>query len=100
MEEKAAAQIAVMPQNRGAVAADISALSLLAALIQCEAGGESFEGQLAVGAVVMNRLRSGTYPATLQGVIYASGQFTPALNGNVNSVAERGSKASCMQAAQ
>ena len=96
---KAAQNDPAMIENRGAVAADISDAALLAALIQCEAGGESYEGQLAVGAVVINRLRSGAYPSTIQGVIYASGQFTPALNGKVDMVAARGPKASCQQAA-
>ena len=97
---KEAEEKAKMTENRGAVPADVSDLTLLAALIQCEAGGESYEGQLAVGAVVMNRLRSGAYPSSLQGVIYASGQFTPALNGKVAKVAANGPKASCFQAAQ
>ena len=97
---KAEAEKAKLTENRGAVTADISDATLLAALIQCEAGGETYEGQLAVGAVVINRLRSGAYPSTMQGVIYASGQFTPALNGKVNNVAAKGPKASCIQAAQ
>lgn len=102
-EEKAAAKAKAEKekrnQNRGAVAADVTDAQLLSALIQCEAGGENYEGQLAVGAVVVNRLRSGAYPSTMQGVIYASGQFTPALNGKVDSVALKGTKASCQQAA-
>lgn len=98
-EKKAAAEKLKLTQNRGAVPGNVSDLALLAALIQCEAGGESYEGQLAVGAVVMNRLRSGAYPNNLSGVIYASGQFTPALNGKVARVAEKGAKASCFQAA-
>ncbi len=98
--QKEAEEKAKMIENRGAVPADVSDLTLLAALIQCEAGGESYEGQLAVGAVVMNRLRTGAYPNSLQGVIYASGQFTPALNGKVARVAESGPKESCFQAAQ
>lgn len=74
---------------------------LLAALIQCEAGGESYEGQVAVGSVVMNRVRSGAYPNSIHGVIYASGQFTPALSGKVNRVYESGKiSSSCIQAAQ
>lgn len=74
---------------------------LLAALIQCEAGGESYEGQVAVGSVVMNRVRSGAYPNSIHGVIYASGQFTPALSGKVNRVYESGRiSSSCVQAAQ
>lgn len=87
--------------NYGAYTTDADSTLLLAALIQCEAGGESYEGQLAVGAVVMNRVRSGAYPDSIHGVIYASGQFTPALNGKVNTVYESGKiKSSCIQAAE
>lgn len=87
--------------NYGEYTTDADTTLLLAALIQCEAGGESYEGQLAVGAVVMNRVRSGAYPDTIHGVIYASGQFTPAQSGKVNRVYESGKiKESCIQAAQ
>ncbi len=72
-----------------------------AALIQCEAGNQPYEGKLAVGAVVMNRVRSGGYPNTIQGVIYASGQFTPASNGKVAKRLEVGRHPeSCIQAAR
>ena len=64
--------------QNGAMAASVDDVTLLAALIQCEAGSESYEGQLAVGAVVMNRVRSGAYPGSIYGVIYESGQVTPA----------------------
>lgn len=86
--------------QNGAMAASVDDVTLLAALIQCEAGSESYEGQLAVGAVVMNRVRSGAYPGSIYGVIYESGQFTPAGSGSVASVAANGPKASCVQAAQ
>lgn len=87
--------------NYGEYTTDADTTLLLAALIQCEAGGESYEGQLAVGAVVMNRVRSGAYPDTIHGVIYASGQFTPAMNGKVNRVYESGKiNSSCVQAAE
>jgi spore germination cell wall hydrolase CwlJ-like protein len=87
--------------NYGEYTTDADTTRLLAALIQCEAGGESYDGQLAVGAVVMNRVRSGAYPDSIHGVIYASGQFTPALNGKVNSVYENGKISdSCLRAAQ
>ena len=99
-ERKEAEEKAKLKQNRGAVPVGASDVELLAALIQCEAGGESYEGQLAVGAVVMNRVRSGAYPSTVSGVIYASGQFTPALNGKVAARVANGIKASCIQAAQ
>lgn len=87
--------------NYGEYTADADTTMLLAALIQCEAGGEGYEGQLAVGAVVMNRVRSGAYPDSIHGVIYASGQFTPALSGKVNRVYESGRiSESCITAAR
>ena len=48
----------------------------------------------------MNRVRSGAYPDTIFGVIYASGQFTPALNGKVAKVYAGNVSESCLQAAQ
>lgn len=80
---------------------DEDTLMLLAALIHCEAGGEPYEGQVAVGAVVMNRVRSSAYPDTIRGVIYASGQFSPAMSGKVDKVLASGKiYPSCIQAAQ
>jgi len=73
---------------------------LLAALIQCEAGSEIYEGKVAVGAVVLNRVRSSRYPNTIAEVIYAPGQFTPAGNGKVAAVLANGPKESCIEAAQ
>lgn len=87
--------------NYGEYTTDADTTLLLAALIYCEAGGESYEGQLAVGAVVMNRVRSSAYPDSIHGVIYASGQFTPALNGKVNARYESGNiSESCKKAAE
>lgn len=80
---------------------DADTLLLLAALIHCEAGGEPYEGQVAVGAVVMNRVRSKAYPDTIHGVIYASGQFSPAMSGKVDRVLASGRiYPSCIQAAE
>ena len=86
--------------NRGAVAADADELRLLGALIYCEAGNQSYEGMVGVGAVVMNRVRSGAYPNTIHSVIYASGQFTPAMTGKVARIYEGNVPDACMQAAQ
>ena len=98
-KQEKAAQAEKEANKAAALAADDSVL--LAALIQCEAGEEPYEGQVAVGAVVMNRVRSGAYPNTVKGVIYASGQFTPAGSGQVGRVVASGKiKASCLQAAQ
>ena len=61
-------------------------VKLLASLIYCEAGNQPHEGKVAVGSVVMNRLNAPAYPNTLAGVIYASGQFTPARSGKVDRI--------------
>lgn len=90
-----------LTENQGAVAAGEDDLKLLAALIYCEAGSETANGKLAVGAVVMNRVRSGAYPNTIYGVIYSSGQFTPAMSGKVGRVYHNNNiPESCYQAAQ
>lgn len=74
---------------------------LLAALIYCEAGGEPYEGQVAVGAVVLNRVRSGIFPGTISDVIYAKGQFGPAITGKLGRVMAGGKTTeSCRQAAE
>jgi spore germination cell wall hydrolase CwlJ-like protein len=80
--------------------ATASEVDILAALIQCEAGGESYEGQVAVGAVVMNRVRNAAYPDTITDVIYASGQFVPASKSRMQNLILTGTtKESCRQAA-
>lgn len=89
-----------LSENRGAVSCETSDVTLLAALIQCEAGRESYEGKLAVGAVVMNRVRSGSYPGSVSGVVNAPSQFPPATNGKVAAVIANGPSASCVEAAQ
>lgn len=87
--------------NYGEYTTDADTLKLLAALIHCEACGESYEGQVAVGAVVMNRVRSSAYPDSIRGVIYASGQFTPAMTGKLDRVYESGEiYPSCFEAAE
>lgn len=73
---------------------------LLAALIQCEAGGESYIGQVAVGNVVMNRVESANHPDTISEVIYAAGQFSPVRNGSLSRTLSSGNiSGSCKQAA-
>ena len=73
---------------------------LLANLIYCEAGGEPYEGQVAVGAVVINRLLSSRYPDTVTGVIYQRKQFSPVQLGMLaNALAVNKATASCYRAA-
>ena len=73
---------------------------LLANLIYCEAGGESYAGQVAVGAVVINRVLSSVYPDTVTGVIYQKYQFSPVGSGRLAlALAENRATASCYKAA-
>lgn len=99
--QAAAEREATRKQQKEAVLTSASELNILAALVHCEAGGESYEGQLAVASVVMNRVRCGAYPNTITDVIYASGQFSPANSTKMSNLALSGNiKASCLQAAQ
>jgi len=99
-DEERAKELEKLSRNQGAVPTSVSDVTLLAALIQAEAGNQPYEGKLAVGAVVMNRVRSGGYPNSIIDVITAPGQFPPATNGTVAAIASRGPSSSCMQAAQ
>lgn len=60
-----------------------SDLRLMSSIINCEAGIEPYQGKIAVGIVVMNRIKSKSFPNTLEGVIYQSGQFSPVRNGSL-----------------
>jgi len=75
-------------------------VTLLAALIYCEAGNQSREGKVAVGAVVLNRVASPSFPGTIKDVIYQSGQFTPAYSGALARALANGVSSSCYEAAQ
>lgn len=61
-----------------------SDLYLLAKCIYAEARGESYTGQVAVGAVILNRVRSSSFPNTIAGVIYQKGAFTAVDDGQIN----------------
>ena len=98
--KKASQVTEVTTVQNSAATASTDEVTLLAAIIQCEAGNEIYEGQVAVGAVVMNRVRSGRYAGSIYGVIYQAGQFPPAGRGSVASIAANGPKSSCIQAAQ
>ncbi len=73
---------------------------LLAAIIECEAGYKDYDALLAVGAVVVNRMKHANYPNTVYGVIYQSGQFPPATSGKMDKILERGTKKLCETAAR
>lgn len=77
-----------------------SDLELLSTIIFCEAGNQSYEGQLAVGSVVMNRVASSSFPNSISGVIYQSGQFSPVASGRFASALASGLGSQCRSVAQ
>ena len=86
--------------DTSASTASSSDRELLAGLIYCEAGNQSREGKVAVGAVVMNRVASSSFASTIKDVIYESGQFSPAGSGWLDSVIANGAiPSSCYEAA-
>ena len=107
LKAKLAEEMALSQAAANGVWRDISQVTfeendryLLANLIYCEAGGEPYEGQVAVGAVVINRLLSANYPDTITGVIYQRGQFSPAGSGRLAiALAQNKATSSCYQAA-
>lgn len=68
-----------------------SDLQLMARAINGEARGEPYEGQVAVGAVILNRVSSPNFPNTIAGVIYQSGAFTAVSDGQINVPIDEGS---------
>lgn len=99
-EAIAALEKAKLTANQGSYSATYDEQTLLAALIHTEAGNQCYDGKLAVGAVVLNRVKSASYPNTIAEVIYAPGQFGPASNGTLAAALQNGVDAECMQAAK
>lgn len=90
----------VTPVYGEAYPASATDLVLLATLIYVEAGVEPFEGKCAVGACVMNRIRSAEFPNSIIGVIYDPGQFTPVRTGRFALALAQGVPDDCYRAAQ
>lgn len=95
LKEAQAAEAAV----REAENADADTIALLAAILECEAG-VSYEGMIAVGTVIMNRVGSARFPNTIEGVIYQSGQFSPVRSGKLDKVLQNGPMPSAFKAAK
>ena len=74
-----------------AASSNASDIQLMARAINGEARGEPYEGQVAVGAVILNRVKSSQFPNTIAGVIYQSGAFTAVADGQINVPIEEGS---------
>ena len=77
----------------------LSKTRILACLIFCEAGNQPYIGQVAVGSVVINRMRSAAFPNTMVGVIYQKKQFSPVASGRLATRLSLGATESCYRAA-
>lgn len=86
--------------DAGGVVSDSGSLELLSTIIYCEAGNQPYEGQIAVGSVVMNRVASRNFPNSISGVIYQKGQFSPVTSGRFARALAAGSGRRCRTAAQ
>lgn len=86
--------------NNTPISYDNSDLAMMAAIIECEAGDQSYEGKLAVGSVIVNRINSPRFGNTLQAVLYAPSQFSPVASGRFAIVLARGANAECTRAAK
>lgn len=95
-----AAALGVTLGSSGSTTASTTILSadhrLLAKLVYAEARGETYKGQVAVAAVVLNRVRSASFPNTISGVIYQTNAFTCVNNGSINNTPD----SSCVRAAR
>ena len=74
-----------------AASSGTSDIQLMARAINGEARGEPYEGQVAVGAVILNRVKSSQFPNTIAGVIYQPGAFTAVSDGQINAPIDEGS---------
>ena len=74
-----------------AASSGTSDIQLMARAINGEARGEPYEGQVAVGAVILNRVKSSQFPNTIAGVIYQLGAFTAVSDGQINVPIDEGS---------
>lgn len=98
-EELARLSATMKKRNLSEVSFAGSDRDLLAAIIQCEAGGEPYAGKIAVGAVIMNRVCSGAFPDTVVGVVYQPGQFQPVRSGRLAIRLAEGANDECYRAA-
>ena len=107
LQQRLREELAMSQNAANGVWRDISEVSfsdgdrkLIANLIYCEAGAEPYEGQLAVGSVIMNRVLCAQFPDTVIGVVYQSGQFSPVRSGRLGlALAVDRATADCYKAA-
>ncbi len=98
IEEAPEVAEAVEPVERMVIDISEDDIYLMACQVFVEAGAEPYEGQVGVANVIINRVLSDSFPDTVTGVIYQSGQFPPAYNGFLDRVLANGPGEECMQA--
>ncbi len=93
------ASSSVTSTQKSSYGASADEVTLLAAIVEKEAGGSGYQGMLAVASVVMNRVRSSSYPDTVEGVIGQKGQFTGGISG-LSNIISRGPSSAAIRAAE
>ena len=99
VEDTTSDAVAAASANSSGLYGGASDLDLLAAIIWCEAGNQSYDGMVAVGQVVMNRVKSGSFPNTIAEVLNQPGQFTPSSSGTLQAAINAGVNSTCYAAA-
>ena len=97
-EDMGSGEVTVPTTSRASIALSDADVNLMAAILTLECGGESYEGQLAVANVIINRMQNGYWGSSVSDVIYAQGQFSTAQSGKLAYYLENGAQASCIQA--
>ena len=101
LAKQVAARLSMKKEDTsGSYSANASELEWLAATIQAEAGGESYTGKLAVGSVIMNRVKSSAFPNDIKSVITQNMQFASYRSGKVELIIANGPNSTCVSAAQ
>ncbi len=95
----ASSSSSVTSTQKESYGASTDEVTLLAAIVEKEAGGSGYQGMLAVASVVMNRVRSSSYPDTIAGVIDQKGQFTGGIAG-LSRIISRGPSSAAIRAAE
>lgn len=98
IEEAPEVAEAIEPAPRMVIDVSEWDIYLIACQVFVEAGAEPYEGKVGVANVIINRVQSDSFPDTVTGVIYQSGQFPPAYNGFLDKVMANGPSDECMQA--
>ena len=96
--EKTLAALGISGTSNSSSNSNSNNVTLLAKLIYGEARGEPYTGQVAVGAVVMNRVKSNSFPNTIAGVIYQSGAFDAVSDGQINKTPDSSAKKAAQDA--